>query len=115
MSAPRVLFLDEPTVGLDPRIRHELLDLIVGLRDREDMTIVVTTHYLDEMEHAHHVGFIDQGKLIGLDTPLGLKMAFVGGSNPDGWGIPSHPGWPKAKCWSLETMFNEPCGLHTRI
>src|SRR5205823_2397132 len=49
-SRPRVLFLDEPTVGLDPRIRHELLDVIGALRDAGDMTIVLTTHYLDEAE-----------------------------------------------------------------
>src|SRR5437879_3593046 len=45
-SRPQVLFLDEPTVGLDPRIRHELLDVIVGLRAREEMTVLVSTHYL---------------------------------------------------------------------
>src|SRR6516164_5761914 len=48
LSRPRVLFLDEPTVGLDTRIRHELLDLISGLRDRFEMTILLSTHYLEE-------------------------------------------------------------------
>src|SRR3954467_15853289 len=51
VSEPQALFLDEPTVGLDPRIRLELLDAIAGLREREEMTIVLTTHYLDEAEH----------------------------------------------------------------
>ena len=50
VSQPEVLFLDEPTVGLDPRIRFELLDLIAGLRARAEMTVVLTTHYLDEAE-----------------------------------------------------------------
>src|SRR5947209_15357766 len=50
VSSPRVLFLDEPTVGLDPRIRHELLDVIAGLRAREEMTILLTTHYLEEAQ-----------------------------------------------------------------
>jgi len=50
VSQPKVLFLDEPTVGLDPRIRHELLDVIGRLRDRTKVTILLTTHYLDEAE-----------------------------------------------------------------
>src|SRR4051794_8937194 len=48
VSDPTILFLDEPTVGLDPRIRHELLDVIAALRSRGDVTILLTTHYLDE-------------------------------------------------------------------
>src|SRR3954449_3438915 len=50
VSAPRILFLDEPTVGLDPRIRFEMLDTIAALRRREETTIVLTTHYLEEAE-----------------------------------------------------------------
>jgi ABC-2 type transport system ATP-binding protein len=73
VSAPRVLFLDEPTVGLDPRIRHELLDVIMGLRNREDMTIVVTTHYLDEAQRlADRVAIIHQGEIVALDSPKAL-------------------------------------------
>jgi ABC-2 type transport system ATP-binding protein len=73
VSAPRVLFLDEPTVGLDPRIRHELLDVIVGLRHREDMTILVTTHYLDEAQRlCDRVAIIHQGEIVALDSPQAL-------------------------------------------
>jgi ABC-2 type transport system ATP-binding protein len=73
VSAPRVLFLDEPTVGLDPRIRHELLDVIVGLRNREDMTILVTTHYLDEAQRlCDRVAIIHQGEIVALDSPRAL-------------------------------------------
>jgi ABC-2 type transport system ATP-binding protein len=73
VSAPRVLFLDEPTVGLDPRIRHELLDVIVGLRARDDMTIVVTTHYLDEAQRlCDRVAIIHQGEIVALDSPRAL-------------------------------------------
>jgi ABC-2 type transport system ATP-binding protein len=73
VSAPRVLFLDEPTVGLDPRIRHELLDVIAGLRAREEMTIVLTTHYLDEAERlCDRVAIIHQGTIVGLDSPRAL-------------------------------------------
>jgi ABC-2 type transport system ATP-binding protein len=73
VSTPRVLFLDEPTVGLDPRIRHELLDVIAGLRAREEMTILVTTHYLDEAERlCDRVAIIHRGQIVALDSPRAL-------------------------------------------
>ena len=73
VSTPRVLFLDEPTVGLDPRIRHELLDVIAGLRAREDMTIVLTTHYLDEAQRlCDRVAIIHEGAIVALDSPRAL-------------------------------------------
>ncbi len=75
---PDIVFLDEPTAGVDLINRHVFWDLIRELA-AEGKTLFVTTHYLDEMEYTHHVGFIDQGKLIDFDTPLGLKIAFVGG------------------------------------
>jgi ABC-2 type transport system ATP-binding protein len=73
VSAPQVLFLDEPTVGLDPRIRHELLDVIAGLRSREDVTILVTTHYLDEAQRlADRVAIVHHGEIVALDRPDAL-------------------------------------------
>ena len=73
VSHPQVLFLDEPTVGLDPRIRQELLDVIAGLRAREEVTILVTTHYLDEAERlADRVAIVHQGQFVALDTPKRL-------------------------------------------
>ncbi len=73
VSNPRVLFLDEPTVGLDPRIRHELLDVIAGLRSREEMTIVLTTHYLDEAQRlCDRVAIIHEGTIVALDSPAAL-------------------------------------------
>ncbi len=73
VSEPRVLFLDEPTVGLDPRIRVELLDAIAGLREREDMTIVLTTHYLDEAERlCDRVAIIHSGRIVASGTPASL-------------------------------------------
>jgi ABC-2 type transport system ATP-binding protein len=73
VSEPQVLFLDEPTVGLDPRIRVELLDVIAGLREREEMTIVLTTHYLDEAQRlCDRVAIIHAGKIVALDTPQAL-------------------------------------------
>jgi ABC-2 type transport system ATP-binding protein len=73
LSQPKVLFLDEPTVGLDPRIRYELLDLIAGLRARDQMTIVLTTHYLDEAERlCDRVAIVHEGRIVALDTPAAL-------------------------------------------
>jgi ABC-2 type transport system ATP-binding protein len=73
VSDPAVLFLDEPTVGLDPRIRHELLDVIAGLRARTELTVLVTTHYLDEAQRlADRVAIIHEGKIVALDSPQAL-------------------------------------------
>jgi ABC-2 type transport system ATP-binding protein len=76
VSQPRVLFLDEPTVGLDPRIRAELLDVIAGLRNRTEMTVLLTTHYLDEAERlCDRVAIIHAGRIVALDTPSALRAA----------------------------------------
>jgi ABC-2 type transport system ATP-binding protein len=76
VSHPRVLFLDEPTVGLDPRIRAELLDVIAGLRSRGEMTILLTTHYLDEAEKlCDRVAIMHAGRIVALDTPRALLAA----------------------------------------
>jgi ABC-2 type transport system ATP-binding protein len=73
VSHPRVLFLDEPTVGLDPRIRAELLDVIAALRNRTELTVLLTTHYLDEAERlCDRVAIIHAGRVVALDTPAAL-------------------------------------------
>ena len=73
LSEPRVLFLDEPTVGLDTRIRYELLDLIAGLRARTGMATVLTTHYLDEAERlCDRIAIVHEGRIVALDSPHGL-------------------------------------------
>src|SRR5256886_361107 len=73
VSEPQVLFLDEPTVGLDPRIRHELLDVIARLRERNEMTILLTTHYLDEAERlSDRIAIMRAGRIVALGTPREL-------------------------------------------
>jgi ABC-2 type transport system ATP-binding protein len=73
VSHPRVLFLDEPTVGLDPRIRAELLEVIAGLRSRRELTVLLTTHYLDEAERlCDRVAIMHSGRIVALDTPRAL-------------------------------------------
>jgi ABC-2 type transport system ATP-binding protein len=74
VSQPRVLFLDEPTVGLDPRVRAELLGAIAGLRDRMETTILLTTHYLDEAERlCDRLAIMHEGAIVALDTPAALR------------------------------------------
>ena len=73
ISRPRVLFLDEPTVGLDPRIRHEILDILAGVREREETTILLTTHYLDEAQRlCDRVAIIHRGEIVALAAPDAL-------------------------------------------
>ncbi|GGM41786.1 daunorubicin resistance protein DrrA family ABC transporter ATP-binding protein [Paraliobacillus quinghaiensis] len=75
---PRVLFLDEPTVGLDPQTRNHIWEYILKLKKKQGITIFLTTHYMDEAEICDRVAVMDGGQLIALDTPEQLKTN-VGG------------------------------------
>ena len=75
LHAPRVLFLDEPTVGLDPQTRASIWRYIEELKQAEEITIFLTTHYMDEAEHCDRIAIIDRGELIALDTPEALKAS----------------------------------------
>ncbi|HLD81138.1 MAG TPA: ATP-binding cassette domain-containing protein [archaeon] len=76
---PRVLYLDEPTLGLDPQARKKIWEYIEALARREKMTVVITTHYMEEADQlCDRVAIIDNGKIIALDTPENLKKV-VGG------------------------------------
>lgn len=75
---PKVLFLDEPTVGLDPQTRAHIWDYIIKLREEIGITIFLTTHYMDEAENCNKIAIIDDGKIIALDTPSALKDSLGG-------------------------------------
>jgi ABC-2 type transport system ATP-binding protein len=75
LHAPRVLFLDEPTVGLDPQTRVSIWEYINDLKQREDITIFLTTHYMDEAENCDRIAIIDHGKIVAIDTPEALKAS----------------------------------------
>jgi ABC-2 type transport system ATP-binding protein len=75
---PQVLFLDEPTLGLDPQTRNKIWDYLHTVRAREHITIFMTTHYMDEAEFCDRIAIIDQGKIVALGTPAELKTR-VGG------------------------------------
>jgi ABC-2 type transport system ATP-binding protein len=75
---PKVLFLDEPTLGLDPQTRRHIWDYLVKLREERGVTMFMTTHYMDEAENCDRIAIIDHGKIVSLDTPENLK-GLVGG------------------------------------
>jgi ABC-2 type transport system ATP-binding protein len=78
LHSPRVLFLDEPTVGLDLQTRNRIWEYVLALPRREGTTVFMTTHYIEESEHCDRIGIIDRGHLIALDTPEALRQR-VGG------------------------------------
>jgi ABC-2 type transport system ATP-binding protein len=75
LHSPKVLFLDEPTVGLDPQTRSSIWRYIHDLRRREDVTIFLTTHYMDEAENCDRIAIMDHGRIVTMDTPESLKAA----------------------------------------
>ncbi len=75
MHVPRVLFLDEPTLGLDPQTRALMWEDVLRLREESNVTVFLTTHYMDEAEYADRIAIIDHGRIVALDTPVALKAA----------------------------------------
>ena len=81
-STTRVLFLDEPTIGLDPQTRALMWEDVLRLREESNVTVFLTTHYMDEAEYADRIAIIDHGKIVALDTPHALK-AEIGADTVD--------------------------------
>lgn len=75
---PKILILDEPTTGLDPQTRKNLWDVISDLRKNENMTVFLTTHYMEEASEADYVIILDNGRIAAEGTPLELKNAYTG-------------------------------------
>jgi len=73
LHSPRVLFLDEPTIGLDPQTRSSIWRYIRSLQRTEEITIFMTTHYMDEAEFCDRIAIMDHGEIVTLDTPAALK------------------------------------------
>ncbi len=74
LHKPALIFMDEPTLGLDPQTRRVIWDRIQRLKEKEDTTVFLTTHYMDEADYlCDRIGIIDYGKILELDTPSGLK------------------------------------------
>ncbi|MDD7795324.1 ABC transporter ATP-binding protein [Clostridium sp. 'White wine YQ'] len=75
---PKVLFLDEPTTGLDPQTRANIWDYIYKLQKQKNITIFLTTHYMDEAEICDKVAIMDHGRIVAFDTPSNLKKQYTG-------------------------------------
>ena len=73
LHAPQTLFLDEPTVGLDPQTRRSVWEHVLRLRESTGLTIFMTTHYMEEAEYCDRIAIIDHGQIVALDTPVALK------------------------------------------
>jgi ABC-2 type transport system ATP-binding protein len=78
LHRPSILFLDEPTQGLDPQTRALIWQYLLGLRQSDGITLFMTTHYMDEAEYCDRIAIIDHGQIVALDTPSNLK-ALMGG------------------------------------
>jgi ABC-2 type transport system ATP-binding protein len=79
VHSPKILFLDEPTTGLDPVSRSNVWEMIRGLRDNAKLTILLTTHYMDEADKlCERIAIVDHGKLVALNTPTELKDSIPG-------------------------------------
>jgi ABC-2 type transport system ATP-binding protein len=75
LHSPRVLFLDEPTVGLDPQTRASIWEYINQLKKQEKITMFLTTHYMDEAENCDRIAIMDGGEIVKVDTPEALKAS----------------------------------------
>ncbi len=106
LHSPRVLFLDEPTVGLDPQTRSSIWEYIRKLRDTEEITIFMTTHYMDEAEYCDRIAIMDSGNIVALDTPEALK-ASVGKDR-----VQIHTGDDEAAIAALKEHFGLDAAMH---
>jgi ABC-2 type transport system ATP-binding protein len=106
LHAPHVLFLDEPTIGLDPQTRSSIWTYINELKQREDITIFLTTHYMDEAENCDRIAIIDHGRIVAMDTPAALK-ASVGKDR-----VQIHTADDEAAIAALGTVFGIDAAVH---
>jgi ABC-2 type transport system ATP-binding protein len=96
IHAPKILFLDEPTTGLDPVSRANVWEMIRILRDKSELTILLTTHYMDEADRlCDRIAIVDRGKLAALDTPMRLKDSVPGTEVVEAEFEGAPPDWPE--------------------
>jgi len=94
VHSPRILFLDEPTTGLDPVSRTNVWEMIRHLREKGDLTILLTTHYMEEADKlCERIAIVDHGKLVALDTPTKLKDSIPGNDTVETEFANAPPNW----------------------
>ena len=122
LHTPRVLFLDEPTIGLDPQTRVHIWDYVDELRARERTTMFLTTHYMDEAERCDRIAIIDQGRIVAIDSPSALKASVGadtvtlddrrrrhGPQRDRAWVSASKGSWPRTGCACGSTTARRSC------
>jgi ABC-2 type transport system ATP-binding protein len=94
VHSPKILFLDEPTTGLDPVSRTNVWEMIRRLREQSKLTIVLTTHYMDEADKlCDRIAIVDHGRLVALDTPINLKDSIPGADTVEAEFTNAPPDW----------------------
>jgi ABC-2 type transport system ATP-binding protein len=92
---PRIFFLDEPTTGLDPVSRVAVWEMLNNLRSTRNLTMLITTHYMDEADRlCDRIAIVDHGKLVALDTPMALKASVPGSNVVEVQFVRESPEWP---------------------
>ncbi len=93
---PRIFFLDEPTTGLDPVSRVAVWEMITNIKQKRNLTVLITTHYMDEADRlCDRIAIVDHGKLVALDTPRALKASIPGSSVIEAQFLNAPAGWPQ--------------------
>jgi len=93
---PRIFFLDEPTTGLDPVSRVAVWEMITNIKQKRNLTVLITTHYMDEADRlCDRIAIVDHGKLVALDTPRALKASITGSSVIEAQFLNTPAGWPQ--------------------
>src|SRR5579875_1441627 len=94
VHSPKIFFLDEPTTGLDPVSRVAVWEMLTKIKDTRDLTILITTHYMDEADRlCDRIAIVDHGKLVALDTPLALKASVPGTNVIEAQFVNAPPQW----------------------
>jgi ABC-2 type transport system ATP-binding protein len=112
---PRIFFLDEPTTGLDPVSRVAVWEMITSIKQKRNLTVLITTHYMDEADRlCDRIAIVDHGKLVALDTPRALKSSIPGSSVIEAQFLNAPAGWKQTleKLTSVQSVQSEGADMY---